>query len=265
MDFLFSGILGLTEGLTEFIPVSSSGHLILIRKLFGIVAGPEDLAFDAVLQLAATFAVVLYFRKEISALIRTSVRWLVRAETDFSDRTLLKAIIIGTIPAVILGLLLEKYMETVFRSGAVVAWTLLIGALLMYIADRFGKQDKPLSTLRGGLIGFFQALALVPGISRSGATIAGGLLNGLSRVEATRFSFLLALPILLGSGVKKLFELGSAGFLTSFGSELFFGSLIAFVSGFFAIHFLIKYLSKHNLNLFIWYRVGLAILVFVCI
>jgi undecaprenyl-diphosphatase len=241
-------ILGLVQGLTEFIPVSSSGHLILARELLHLpVSG--GLAFDAVLQLATGLAVVAYFIPEIPGIMR--------------DRTLLLAIAVGTVPAVVFGLLLESAMETIFRSAELVGWTLLLGAALMGAAEKFGKENVRLSPARGGFIGLFQALALVPGISRSGATISGGLFMGLARADAARFSFLLSVPIILGSGAKKLLDLEFSGALAGVGTELLLASVVAFVSGYLAVKYLIKYLKHHSLAPFIIYRIALAALVFI--
>lgn len=175
------------------------------------------------------------------------------------------AVVIGTVPAVIVGLFLENYMETVFRSGTLVAWTLIFGAGLMFAADRIKQKDEKPDARRGLIVGLFQTLALVPGISRSGATISGGLFAGFSREMSARFSFILALPILLGSGAKKLFDLIGNGALGDVGLPLFLGCIVAFVSGLWAISFLIKFLKTHNLNIFILYRIILAVLIFVLI
>lgn len=150
-------------------------------------------------------------------------------------------------------------METIFRNVHLVALTLILGSLLIWLAQRFAKENKVLSLGRGVVVGFFQCLALVPGVSRSGATISGGLLAGLTKDEAVRFSFILSIPILLGSGLKKLLEVRGDLLGNSFGSSLLLGSVVAFLTGLFAINFLIKYLKTHNLNVFIWYRIALAI------
>jgi undecaprenyl-diphosphatase len=252
MSYIVAIILGVVEGATEFIPISSTGHLILIRQFLHI-NDQNGLAFDAVLQLAAACALLVYFWKDIFGLI------------SGGQKTLLQAIVVGTIPAIIFGLLLENQIETTFRNVSLVALTLVGGSLLMLYAEKKAKQNKMLSPGRGVAIGFFQCLALIPGISRSGATISGGLLAGLSKEEAVRFSFLLSLPILFGSGLKKLFDVREELFTATFGLPLFLGSVAAFVTGLIAITFLIKYLKTHNLYIFIWYRVILAILIFILV
>jgi undecaprenyl-diphosphatase len=229
-------ILGVVQGLTEFIPVSSSGHLILVRE-FLVVHG-NDLAFDAVLQLATILAVGVYFWKDLWALLY--------------DWRKLKIVIIATIPAVVLGLLLENYMETVFRNVLLVAIMLVVGSFIMLLSEYFAKKDKRLGLKNGFIIGLFQCLALIPGMSRSGMTISGGLFTGLDRETATRFSFLLSFPIIFGSGLKKAFDIQT--FDLSFGLAF----LTAFIVGLAAIHFLIKFLKHHSLRTFAWYRILLA-------
>jgi undecaprenyl-diphosphatase len=284
MNIATAAILGLVQGLTEFIPVSSSGHLVLARELLGLpLAG--TLAFDAVLQLATTFAIAVYFRQELVKIFSILLRFLVWplmslvallgsgvgpkdpawmfGKTSDEERKLVWALIVGTIPAVVLGLLLEDLMDTIFRASVVVAITLVLGALLMLLAEliseRF-RQRKDITPLRGWWIGLFQSLALVPGMSRSGSTISGGMIMGLSRREATRFAFLLGLPILFGSGMKELLALGNAGFGAGL-IPLAVGSLVAFGSGLAAIHWLIRYLENHTLTLFVVYRLILAVIV----
>ena len=257
MSFLEAIVLGITQGLTEFIPVSSSGHLILVHKFFG--SSTNDLALDAVLQLATVLAVLVYFRLELWTLIKNTISIVLRKPVEQKDKTLVGALFFGTIPAIILGLLLESKIETAFRSIHLVAYGLLAGSILMFIADRMVKASTPLTTKKGVIIGFFQSLALVPGVSRSGATISGGLLQGLSREEATRFSFLLSFPIIFGSGLKKLLDLfNTAGGIT--GPQLV-ACAVAFIVGLFCIHYLLKYLKTHSLSIFIWYRVVLAMII----
>jgi len=257
MSFFEALILGLTQGLTEFIPVSSSGHLIIVHKLFG--TSGNDLMLDAVLQLATVLAVLVYFRKELWKLAKDTVCIVMQKPVEQKDKTLVGALFFGTIPALFLGLLLETKMETLFRSTHLVAYALLVGSVLMFFAERVKKVSNPLSVRKGIVIGFFQSIALLPGISRSGATISGGLFEGLSREEATRFSFLLSFPIIFGSGLKKLTDLFQVSGGVS-ASQLL-ACLVAFIVGLFCIHYLLKYVKTHSLSVFIWYRVGLAIII----
>jgi undecaprenyl-diphosphatase len=260
MEIVNSVILGVVQGLTEFIPVSSSGHLILAREILGMNL-EYSLAFDAVLQLATTFAVLVYFRKDIFNLAKNFLKFISGKFVEAKELILLKAVVIGTIPAVVIGFLLEDKMDTIFRSSFLVAMTLIVGGLIMFFAERFAKQNLDLNVKRGIGIGFFQALALIPGFSRSGMTISGGLFLGLKREVATRFSFILAFPVLLGAGLKKLLDLGSTGLLDSVGVELLLGSLASFAVGLLAIHFLVTFLKKHTMNAFVVYRFVLAIVV----
>lgn len=262
MEIVNSIILGIIQGATEFIPVSSSGHLILARDWLNLEVD-YGLAFDAVLQLATTFAVLVYFRKDIFNLIKNFFKFISGKSIEAKDSILLKAVILGTIPAVVIGFFIEDFMDTLFRSSFLVAISLIVGGLVMFFAEKFSKQNLDLNVKRGIGIGFFQALALVPGFSRSGMTISGGLFLGLKREEATRFAFILAFPVLLGAGLKKLLDLGSTGILESVGFELFAGSLTSFIVGLLAIHFLVTFLRKNTMNVFVYYRFILALVVLI--
>jgi undecaprenyl-diphosphatase len=267
MDFFQSAILGLVQGITEFLPVSSTGHLILMRDLLGLeIIG--TLSFDAILQLATGFAIVCYFWKDLWQLILSIF-------DRTKSRTLLYALIIGTIPAIVFGLLLENYMDTYFRNSYVVAGSLIAGSILFYFAERHhlglrrpllldqGGEREPISFRQGFFIGLFQCLALVPGFSRSGATISGGLFNGLSREAAARFSFLLSIPIIFGSGLKKLLDIYQDGQLATLEHSLFIAAIFAFISGLLAVHFLLKFLKNHSLNYFGVYRIILAVVILI--
>ncbi|NCS98590.1 undecaprenyl-diphosphatase UppP [Candidatus Parcubacteria bacterium] len=257
MDLLLSILLGFVQAVTEFLPISSSGHLILFRDLTN-TQFEYGLAYDSVLQFATTLAVVVYFRKDILRLIDSFFKIFTGKLEKHEDKILIGAIIIGTIPAVVFGLLLEDLMDTIFRSSLLVAATLILGAIIMHFADKISKQDREINIKNGLIIGLFQSLALIPGMSRSGMTISGGLLMGLKREAAIRFSFLLAIPVLLGSGVKKMLDLESSGLLSSLGLELVFGAITAFIFGILAIKFLITYLKNNSFKVFIWYRLILA-------
>jgi undecaprenyl-diphosphatase len=254
-------VLGVVQGITEFLPISSSGHLIIARELFGVET-VSGLSFDAVLQLATSVAILAYFRKDFYRLFLSFFRWIGGKEVERADKTLIKGIVIGTIPAVIAGLFLEEYMDTIFRNPFLVAWMLILGSIIFLLAEKWGKQNKELSVKSALAIGLFQIIALIPGVSRSGITISGGLFSGLTRENAARFSFLLSFPILFGSGIKKLVDLGGSGAFETLGMPLAVGSITSFAVGIFMIHFLISYLRNHTLTVFALYRVLLAILVF---
>lgn len=259
MDILSGILLGFVQGLTEFIPVSSTGHLILMHAVLG-VENTSSLAFDAVLQLATGLAVVVYFFDELFILGQTMLRKFGRLPVNEKDFLVVKALAVGTIPAVILGLLLESYMEGIFRNPIIVACVLILGSFFFMYAEYVYENNfhtGEIDTMSGLKIGFFQTLALIPGMSRSGATIAGAMILGFNRTDAARFSFLLALPIIFGSGLKKLLELVSSHTTVEW-VPLGVGALTAFAVGLCAIHFMITFIRKHTLWPFIWYRITLA-------
>ncbi len=256
-------ILGMVQGLTEFLPISSSGHLIIAREILDInqIGG---LAFDAVLQLATACAVILYFRKDIGELIAN----LFTGCRDKIKNVLTLFLIVGTIPALIAGLFLQDYMETVFRNTQLVALTLIVGSLIMLAADwiysKKEKEDKVSCELSYGksfIVGLFQALALIPGMSRSGMTISGGYFLGLQKDVAVRFSFLLSIPIIAGSGLLKMKDIIQDPSLI--GGQyvvLAIGAATAFIFGWFAIDFLLKFLKTNTFKVFVIYRILLAVL-----
>ncbi len=255
MDLVSSIILGLVQGLTEFLPVSSSGHLVLAREFLGL-SFDNSLSFDVLLHLATLFAILVCFWGDIRRIL-TDLR-----SEGFSARslTLIWAIVVGTIPAVIVGYFWGDFLEASFRHPTYVALSLIAGSVLFFIADRIAKQKGGLSGAKGFGIGVFQALALIPGVSRSGSTISGGLILGLSREEAIRFSFLLGIPAILGAVAKTFLD---AGFASIVGPELFnintiVAFVVAFVSGLFAVRFLVRYLSTHSFTPFIIYRLVIA-------
>ncbi len=260
MDAISGIVLGTVQGLTEFLPISSSGHLILAREILGLQT-ENGLAVDAILQLATILAVGIYFYKDLIGLAKAVVFFILRKPIDQKTKILLFAIIAGTIPALVAGLLLEKTMETVFRSAFLVAITLIFGSILFLIAEKYAKQNSDLTVKNGFLIGLFQTLALVPGVSRSGSTISGGLILGLTREQAARFSFLLSFPIILGSGLKKLLDLQNEQSSDILNFPLLLSFLAAFAVGLLCIHFLLRYLKNHSLNIFVIYRIALAFLV----
>ncbi len=262
MSILQSIILGVVQGLTEFLPISSTGHLILARSFFNI-ENTNALAFDAILHLATATAVIVYFRKDLWILSQAMLRKLSRLPVNGRDEVLVYALMAGTVPAVILGLTLENLMGSVFRSPLLVAGVLLLGSVLfMYAEWAYVHQPrKPVMTVKKGLkIGFFQSLALIPGMSRSGASICGGMLLGFTRSEAARFSFLLAIPVILGAGAKKMLELMGSGIPIDW-FTVGTGAAASFVTGIVAIHFMLSFVKNHTLWPFIWYRIILAVFV----
>lgn len=255
-------ILGLVQGITEFLPISSSGHLVLAREWMS-VSTTNGLAIDAVLHFATTAAVILYFRKDLTILISAVFRKLGRLPVNERDITLFYALALGTIPAVILGLALDSTITTYLQSPLIVAGVLFLASVFFLFAEwrqYLEPQREGIDVKKGLLIGFYQALALLPGFSRSGATIAGGMLLGLSRYEATRFSFLLAIPITIGAGAKKSIDLLEQGGAVDWG-VIFLGATVAFVTAFVVIHFFLKFIRRYTLWPFVWYGVALSLLV----
>jgi undecaprenyl-diphosphatase len=250
MSIFESIILGLVQGFTEFVPVSSSGHLIVVRDLLNIAPSGIDLAVDAFFQLASALALLVYFRLRLLELIKGK------------DKAFLLAIVLGTIPAVFAGLFLETYMETIFRNSTLVILMLIAGGLLMLFAEGVSTQTKSLTPKKGFLIGLFQCLALVPGVSRSGATISGGLFMGLNREQATTFAFILAIPILLGAGLKKFAELLGDGLSPAGWGVVSIGGIVSFAASLAAIHFLLLFVRNRTLYPFVVYRFVLAALLF---
>lgn len=259
MTPLDATILGLIQGLTEFLPISSTGHLILTRAVLGLQE-QNTLAFDAMLHLATVAAIIVYFFNDIWLLAQTGLRKLGRLPVNERDQTVLYALLIGTIPAVIFGLALQTLMDTVFRNALFVAGILVAGSIFFMYAEwvYFNQPRTNDMTIWKGLkIGFFQCLALFPGFSRSGAAIGGGMVLGLSREEATRFSFLLGVPVLLGAGLKMLLQL----IISHAGADwlmVLIGTSFAFFAGLLAIQIMITFVRKHSLWAFIWYRIILA-------
>ncbi len=254
--------LGLVQGLTEFIPVSSTGHLVLMHEVLGATTG-DALAFDAMLHLATLLAVFIYFFSDIWLLVQATLRKLGRLPVNPKDELLLKALLIGTIPAVILGLLFESIITEMFRSPLMVAFVLILSAFFfIYVEWKYVNTPRngEIDVATGLKIGLFQTLALLPGFSRSGATIGGGMLLGLTRYEAAKFSFLLSMPVILGVGSKKLLDLLISDQAIEW-AAIGVGALTAFVVALFTIHVFLNFTRKHTLWPFIWYKLILAIFI----
>lgn len=258
-----AALLGIVQGLTEFLPVSSSAHLILARAFLGFDGEKFGLPFDVACHVGTLLAVVIYFRNDILRMIRAIpyVFSPAGAGAYRDDVRLIWLIVVGTIPAVVVGLLFNDFIEERLRTPAVAAATLTIGAIGLLVAERAGSQRRDERTLTMGeafLIGCAQALALVPGISRSGATITLALLIGLRRPEAARFIFLLAIPAILGAAAKEAPKVFRAGFGGDTALLFFIGVATSAIVGYIAIKFFIRYLQRHSLDVFAWYRLALA-------
>ena len=270
MDQLIQAIvLGLVQGLTEFLPVSSSGHLIVVPALLGW-DDPfiESLAFSVMLHVATLLALLLYFQADWRRLIPAGLAALRdRSFNNDPDRRLAWLLAVATIPAVIAGLLLNDAVETVFRESRLVAVTLVIGAVILWAADRLGSHAKGMDGITFPVavgIGVAQAAALVPGISRSGISISVGLFAGLDRTTAARFAFLMATPITAGAGIWELRKVvtGEAGVDLPL-LPLFAGMLTALLAALAAIAVTLRFLRSHGVGVFVAYRIALAALVVV--
>jgi undecaprenyl-diphosphatase len=264
MNILQSIVLGIVEGLTEFLPVSSTGHLTITAHLLGLdITDAAVTAYTAVIQVGAIAAVLIYFWRHISRLFLAWLTGLVRrADRENPDYRMAWLVIVGSLPIVIVGFLGRDVVKGALRSLWVVAGALIIWGAVMLYAERVAKQDRresQLTLLDSILIGCAQSLALIPGVSRSGATISVGLMRGLDRVAATRLAFFLGIPALLGAGV---YELPSAlgtgvGVLPTV-----VGTLVSFVVAYASVAWLMRYVSRHPITGFVWYRWALgAILV----
>jgi undecaprenyl-diphosphatase len=254
---LQAAILGVVQGLTEFLPVSSSAHLILARLFFGFDGDKFGLAFDVACHVGTLIAVVMYFRAEIARLLAAVPRLF---DAKDPEARLIWLLVIGTLPAVVAGLLFKHQIEDTLRTPAVAAAMLAIGALLFFAAEAVGSKTRAESSLTFGealLIGGAQAVALVPGVSRSGATITAALFIGLRRAEAARFTFLLAIPAILGAAASEAPKLLKAG-LGDTASLFVIGVVTSAVVGYATVKYFIRYLGDHSLAVFAWYRLALG-------
>ena len=252
MSFLQAFVLGLLQGATEFIPISSSGHLVLVPWLLNWPI--PDLFFDTIVHLGTLFAVLVYFWCDLAGLVRAWILSIAR-RTFWSPRAgLAWLILIGSIPAALIGFVAEDFFESLFSLPRLVAGLLMITGLVLLLSERLGARTKEGGDLRlldAVFIGFGQACAIAPGISRSGATIAAGLLRGMKREASARFSFLLATPIILGAGAFKLLSLFEAGSAASMDPiSLGIGFLASLVAGYGCIAFLMSYLRRRKLYIF---------------
>ncbi|MEO8286321.1 MAG: undecaprenyl-diphosphatase UppP [Chloroflexota bacterium] len=278
MDLFHALVLGIVQGLTEFLPISSSAHLLIVPWLLGWnEPSLTSIQFDVSLHIGTLVAVLIYFAGDWRRIITGFVGSVIERKIgDNPDRKLAWLVILGSIPAAVVGVLGESKIDEIFHDPAnlrtamlVIATTMIALALLLFVAERVGKHSLDLRHI--GLsaaitIGVAQALALIPGVSRSGSTITAGLFMNLKRESAARFSFLLATPVILGAGVKKLYDVVQAGGIPA-DQQLGFiiGFLAAAISGFLCIAFLLRYLQRNSTLPFIIYRIALGILLFVLV
>jgi undecaprenyl-diphosphatase len=264
-------ILGLTQGITEFAPVSSSGHLILVPWLFGWpILNNADLnkTFDVALHIGTLIGAVAYFRKDIWRYLFAWFASIRERRIGTTDQRIAWALVIGTIPGVIAGALFEDVIQRDLGQPWIIAVMLAVFGVVLYAVDRAFAQDRGLDDVtpkRGWWLGVAQALALQPGVSRSGVTITAARAYRFERATAARVSFLLALPIIFGAGVYKGIDLAKSGIPDGFAAPFVAGMIAAAISGFVVIWWLLGYLRRRSLAVFVWYRLAVAALVFVVI
>jgi len=257
-------ILGIVQGVTEFLPISSSGHLVITPYLLGWkIPEAQVFTFDVLIQMGTLIAVIIYFWKYLWKIVIAVVKGLIDKKPFGSqDAKLGWLVVLSTIPALLGGLFLKDQVEAAFHSVQITAVFLLVTALLLWVAERLSKQMKKmedLSTLDAFIIGCFQVLAIFPGLSRSGSTIAGGILRKLKREEAAKFSFLMSIPVMLGAGVMSINDLLEVPNLTEFLPVVLVGFITSGIVGFISIHWLLKFLNKNKLWIFSIYCVVISL------
>lgn len=261
MELFHAFVLGMVQGLGEFLPISSSAHLIITPWLFNW--NDPGLAFDVALHWGTLLAVVLYFWQDMWLIIKGFFHSLSKTTRDLQNNIYQKLawlLIIASIPGAIIGKLLEAQAESAFRSPLLIAGTLSIMGVILYLADKYGEKIKNLnhiSWLNSLILGLSQAVAIIPGVSRSGATITAGLFQGFTREDAAKFSFLMSIPIIFGAGLLKLPDiLNETNHM-----PLVIGFISAAIFGFLSIKFLMRYIATRSYLLFTWYRLALAALI----
>jgi undecaprenyl-diphosphatase len=258
METLQILILALVQGITEFLPISSSAHLILMPHLLGF--SDQGLAFDVAVHIGSLLAVITYFRRELLTMVGDFLGSLGAQGQATDNSRMVWLLLLGTLPIVVVGGLMKAAVETDLRSATVIAATTIIFGLLLYWADRRGRKEKSefsLSWKGAFLIGLFQTLAIIPGTSRSGITITAGLLLGLTREAASRFSFLLAIPTILLSGGLVTFDLLQSPDSVNW-SELLLGAVLSFIAAYLCIHFFLRLIEKSGMLPYVIYRLILG-------
>ncbi len=260
MSWFEAIVLGVVQGLTEFLPISSSAHLLIVSQLFGW--DDPGAAFTAVTQIGTEMAVIIYFRRQIGAILRAWAKSITNADARHDpDARMGWLVLIGTIPIAVLGVLFKDQIETVARNLWLVSLTLIVFGILLGVADALGarvKTERDLTVRDGIFYGLAQSLALIPGVSRSGATITAGLAMGYTRASAARYAFLLAVPAVLASG---LFEARKIGDETVAWGPTLLATVIAFSVGLAVIAWLMKWLTTRSYLPFVIYRVCLGLFV----
>jgi undecaprenyl-diphosphatase len=258
-DLAAAALLGVVQGLTEFLPVSSTAHLILVSDVLKLDPEQFGLPFDVALHLGTALAVLLYFART----------WIELVMGLFRGQWRLPALIVlGTAPAAVAGVLFQSAIEREMRGPLIIAAGLVVGSIVFVAAEAIARQRRAMTEVGitdALVIGIAQAIALIPGISRSGITISAGLVRGLRREDATRFAFLLATPVILGAGAKTLLDARKAAALFDKPDVLAVGFVLSFLSGLAAVAFMVRFLRGHSLNWFVAYRLVLAALIVVAV
>lgn len=257
METFQSIIFGIIQGAGEFLPISSTAHLILVPYFTGWK--DPGLSFDIALHLGTLIALVLFFWRDWIEIFSQFITHASKPKEKYKGN-LFWLIVIATVPGVLAGYFLEAKAETVFRNPLIVAFALSFVGLILFLTDKYLKHKKNIGELNWKdslIVGISQAIAIIPGVSRSGATITAGIFRGLNRTDAARFSFLLSTPIILGAFIFKSPELFSEGI----NLNIIIGIIFSALSGYLAIKYLLKFVEKYSYGVFFWYRLGLAILI----
>ncbi|MFH1235414.1 MAG: undecaprenyl-diphosphatase UppP [Parcubacteria group bacterium] len=262
-DILYSLLYGIVQAATEFFPISSSGHLVLLHEVIHLDIA-DNLAFDVALHLGTLAALILVFWKDIShysiAFFASFSKWNFTGDTD---QRLSWLIIAGTVPALVIGVLIAESADSLLRSPLLVAILLIGVGMLFFPVEKLSSKSRDLSaiSLKDAIwIGVAQVLAFIPGVSRSGSTLLMGLGRGMTREAAARFSFLLAIPVIFIAGAKKMYDLFQAGIVSSEIGILIAGFIASMVVGFAVIKYFLKFVKKHSLIPFAWYRIAVGVL-----
>jgi undecaprenyl-diphosphatase len=265
VDWWQAILLGIVEGVTEFLPISSTGHLTIVENLIGLDNGSVAVtAYTAIIQVGAIAAAVIYFWRDIVRIVVAFFRGLFSAEArQEADWNLAIAVVVGSLPIAVIGLAIKDLIEGPFRSLWVVAGGLILWSFVMIFAERAATQqrsERDVTLMDGVVIGFTQCFALVPGVSRSGATISAGLLRDLDRVTATRLSFLLGIPALTAAGAVEAISAKDEISADIGWTPTIVGIVVSFIVAYASIAWLLRWVARHSIVTFVWYRVALGLL-----
>jgi len=264
MTYIQAAILGLVQGLTEFLPISSSAHLVLVPAYLGWdIHESQAFIFDVLVQWGTLLAVLIYFRKDILLISRATLRSLKNRSLNDTNAKIGWMIIIATLPAAVIGLLVFDRIEVIFVLPQLAGWLLLVTAVFLVAAEMIGGRTRDLESINSFdalLVGATQALALLPGISRSGATIAGAMSRNLKREVAARFSFLMSIPVMIGAGILALIRLSEIPNMASFSNALLIGFIISAIVGYLSIRWLLNFLASRSLYSFSIYCAAFGII-----